>query len=200
MQIEIDRNKLAAYGLSILDIVDAINKFSSAQPAGRLTFNSNEFIIRVDTLARPAELPRLLGLPITAVALDKGRGTRGWSAKHRNWVRGGFWSLMARSCVSGNHLPTSFQTKKWKRQAQNMLRQKEAELAAAKERVAQMQATGEMAQAKIAQAKAMAQAAQAKVRQAEVAIQAALKCGREVKRRCPKAKSERGPTEVRNAS
>jgi len=77
LQIEIDRNKLAAYGLSILDIVDAINKFSTAQPAGRLTFNSNEFIIRVDTLARPDELHRLLDIPITAVALDKGRGTRG---------------------------------------------------------------------------------------------------------------------------
>jgi hydrophobic/amphiphilic exporter-1 (mainly G- bacteria), HAE1 family len=77
LQIEVDRNKLAAYGLSILDIVDAINRFSTAQPAGRLTFNANEFLIRIDTLARPDELHRLLDIPIAAVAMGAGQGTRG---------------------------------------------------------------------------------------------------------------------------
>lgn len=67
LQIEVDRNRLAAYRLSILDVVNAINRFSTAQPAGRLTFNSNESIIRVDTLAQPDTLHRLLEIPLAAV-------------------------------------------------------------------------------------------------------------------------------------
>lgn len=67
LQIEVDRNKLAAYRLSIMDVVDAINRFSTAQPAGRLTFNSNEFIVRVDNLVGPDTLHRLLNIPLAAV-------------------------------------------------------------------------------------------------------------------------------------
>lgn len=66
LQIEVDRNKLAAYGLSILDVVDAINRFSIAQPAGRLTFQDNEFLIRLDNLAQPDRLDRLLDIPLAA--------------------------------------------------------------------------------------------------------------------------------------
>jgi HAE1 family hydrophobic/amphiphilic exporter-1 len=89
LQIEVDRNKLAAYGLSILDIVDAINRFSTAQPAGRLTFNSNEFLIRIDTLARPDELYRLLDIPIAAVAMGAGQGTRGMGVSEAAGMVGG---------------------------------------------------------------------------------------------------------------
>lgn len=70
MQIEVDRDKLAAYRLSIMDVVNAINRFSTAQPAGRLTFNSNESIIRIDTLAQPDTLHRLLNIPLAAIDLS----------------------------------------------------------------------------------------------------------------------------------
>jgi HAE1 family hydrophobic/amphiphilic exporter-1 len=99
LQIEVDRNKLAAYGLSILDIVDAINRFSTAQPAGRLTFNANEFLIRIDTLARPDELHRLLDIPIAAIARGAGQGTRGkgrgaWFQGRREWLAGWAWRVV----------------------------------------------------------------------------------------------------------
>jgi len=68
LQIEVDRDKLAAYGLSIMDVVDAINRFSVAQPAGRLTFNANEYIVRIDTLARPDTLHKLLDIPLAALS------------------------------------------------------------------------------------------------------------------------------------
>lgn len=77
LQIEVDRNKLAAYRLSITDIVDAINRFSTAQPAGRLTFDANEFIIRVDNLVQPDTIDHLLDIPIAAVSGNMGQGTRG---------------------------------------------------------------------------------------------------------------------------
>lgn len=70
LQIEVDRDKLAAYRLSIMDVVNAINRFSTAQPAGRLTFNSNESIIRIDTLAQPDTLHRLLNIPLAAIDLS----------------------------------------------------------------------------------------------------------------------------------
>ncbi|MCX7969549.1 MAG: efflux RND transporter permease subunit [Armatimonadetes bacterium] len=76
LQIEVDRNKLAAYQLSINDIVDAINRFNTAQPAGRLTFDANEFIIRVDNLVQPETVERLLDIPILATSRDTGQGTR----------------------------------------------------------------------------------------------------------------------------
>ncbi len=77
LHIEVDRTKLAAYQLSITDIVDAINRFSTAQPAGRLTFDANEFVIRIDNLARPDALDRLLDIPIAAVPVGAGQGSAG---------------------------------------------------------------------------------------------------------------------------
>ncbi|MFN3422951.1 MAG: efflux RND transporter permease subunit, partial [Armatimonadota bacterium] len=77
LHIEVDRNKLAAYRLSITDIVDAINRFSTAQPAGRLTFDSNEFVIRVDNLVQPDTIDRLLDIPIAAVSGNAERGAQG---------------------------------------------------------------------------------------------------------------------------
>lgn len=80
LHIEVDRNKLAAYRLSITDIVDAINRFSTAQPAGRLTFDSDEFVIRVDNLVQPNTIDRLLDIPIAAVSGNAGQGTQGVGA------------------------------------------------------------------------------------------------------------------------
>jgi len=68
LQIEVDRDKLAAYSLSILDIVDAINRFSTTQYAGRVTFDANEVIFRIDNLAQPDTLHHLLNTPLLALS------------------------------------------------------------------------------------------------------------------------------------
>ncbi len=51
LQVLIDRQKLNAYGLSILDVRDAIDKQNVAKPAGRLTYKNQESIVRIDSLA-----------------------------------------------------------------------------------------------------------------------------------------------------
>lgn len=54
LQVLVDRNKLAGFGLSILDVRDALDKQNVAKPAGRLTSGSEEAIARIDTLASGA--------------------------------------------------------------------------------------------------------------------------------------------------
>jgi len=54
LRVVVNRDKLAAYGYSILDVRDAIDKNSVARPAGVLTSGPNESIIRVADLARNA--------------------------------------------------------------------------------------------------------------------------------------------------
>jgi len=54
LRVVVDRDKLAAYGYSILDVRDAINKNSVARPAGVLTSGAGESIIRVADLAQSA--------------------------------------------------------------------------------------------------------------------------------------------------
>jgi HAE1 family hydrophobic/amphiphilic exporter-1 len=65
MQVIVDRNKLAAYSLSILDVRNAIDRFNVSRPAGTLTTSAQEDIVRVDTRARSAE--DVLNYPITSV-------------------------------------------------------------------------------------------------------------------------------------
>ena len=55
LKVVVDRDKLAAYGYSILDVRDAIDKNSVAKPAGVLTSGPNESIVRVSALAQNAE-------------------------------------------------------------------------------------------------------------------------------------------------
>jgi HAE1 family hydrophobic/amphiphilic exporter-1 len=55
LQVLVDRNRLAGYGLSILDVRDAIDKQNVAKPAGRLSYASAESIVRIDTLARDSK-------------------------------------------------------------------------------------------------------------------------------------------------
>ncbi|MGQ9736357.1 MAG: efflux RND transporter permease subunit [Armatimonadota bacterium] len=55
MQVIVDRKRLAAYGLSILHIRDALDRNNVAKPAGVLTSGGDEEIVRVDTLGRDAE-------------------------------------------------------------------------------------------------------------------------------------------------
>lgn len=54
LQVLVDRNKLAGFGLSILDIRDALDRQNIAKPAGRLTYKNGESIARIDTLAHGA--------------------------------------------------------------------------------------------------------------------------------------------------
>jgi HAE1 family hydrophobic/amphiphilic exporter-1 len=55
LQVIVDREKLAAYGFSILDVKNAIDRFNVSRPAGVLTSGPHEGIIRVDTRALRAE-------------------------------------------------------------------------------------------------------------------------------------------------
>ncbi|BDI31047.1 multidrug ABC transporter [Capsulimonas corticalis] len=54
LRVEINRDKLAAYGFSIMDVRDAIDKNSVAKPAGVITAGPNESIIRMADLAQSA--------------------------------------------------------------------------------------------------------------------------------------------------
>lgn len=66
MQVVVDREKMAAYRLSILDVKNAIDRYNVSRPAGTLTNGPQEGIVRVDTRALSAE--DILGYPITSVA------------------------------------------------------------------------------------------------------------------------------------
>jgi len=64
LQIIVDRNKLAAYGLSITAVRDTIDKFNVAKPGGILTSGDHEAIVRVDSkVVSPDDL---LALPVIA--------------------------------------------------------------------------------------------------------------------------------------
>ncbi len=65
LQVVVDRNKLAAYGLSILDVKNSIDKFNVTRPGGTLTSGSRESIIRLDMRAQNAE--DILNYPVAAV-------------------------------------------------------------------------------------------------------------------------------------
>ena len=54
LRVVVNRDKLAAYGYSILDVRDAIDKNSVAKPAGTLTNGASETIVRVADLAQNA--------------------------------------------------------------------------------------------------------------------------------------------------
>ncbi|MCL4552357.1 MAG: efflux RND transporter permease subunit [Candidatus Marsarchaeota archaeon] len=66
LQVVVDRNKLAAYRLSILDVRDAIDRYNVSRSAGLLTDSSGERMARVDSLALDAET--VLQYPITSVS------------------------------------------------------------------------------------------------------------------------------------
>jgi HAE1 family hydrophobic/amphiphilic exporter-1 len=55
LRVVVDRDKLAAYDYSILDVRDTIDRNSVARPAGILTSGPNESIVRVADLAQDAQ-------------------------------------------------------------------------------------------------------------------------------------------------
>lgn len=55
LQVVVNREKLAAYHLSILDVKQAIDRANVNEPGGTLTDGANEAIVRVDTRAASAD-------------------------------------------------------------------------------------------------------------------------------------------------
>lgn len=73
LQVIVDRNKLAAYGLSILDVKNAIDRYNVSRSAGQLTSKANERIVRSDSLALNSET--VLDYPIASVTNGEAIGT-----------------------------------------------------------------------------------------------------------------------------
>jgi HAE1 family hydrophobic/amphiphilic exporter-1 len=66
LQVVVDRTRLAAYGLSITHVRDAIDAYNVAKPGGTLTAGPQEAIVRLNSLvATPRDL---LALPIMSMA------------------------------------------------------------------------------------------------------------------------------------
>jgi len=75
LQVVVDREKAAAYGLSILDVRNAIDRYNVSRPGGTLTSGDNEAIVRFDTRAISADM--VLNYPVAAVNPSTGRTQRG---------------------------------------------------------------------------------------------------------------------------
>ncbi|MBI3947140.1 MAG: efflux RND transporter permease subunit, partial [Armatimonadetes bacterium] len=58
LQVVVDRQKLAAYGLSILEVRNAIDRHNVSRPGGTITSGPDEAIVRFDTRAQDAETVR----------------------------------------------------------------------------------------------------------------------------------------------
>lgn len=66
LQVIVDRDKLAAYRLSILDVRNAIDKYNVSKSGGVLTSGANEAIVRVDT--RATDPQTVLNYPIASIS------------------------------------------------------------------------------------------------------------------------------------
>ena len=85
MQVIVDREKLAAYRLSILDVRNAIDRSNVTRSAGAITNGTQEGIIRVDTRARNAQ--DVLEYPITSIAANT--SSSGAAGSNSSGVGGG---------------------------------------------------------------------------------------------------------------
>ncbi|MFQ6096434.1 MAG: efflux RND transporter permease subunit [Armatimonadota bacterium] len=56
LQVIVDRERLGAYGLSILDVKRALDRYNVSRPGGTLTSGPDEAIVRFDTRAVSAEM------------------------------------------------------------------------------------------------------------------------------------------------
>lgn len=54
MQVRVDRDKLTSYGISMIDVRDAMDRYNRAEPSGLLTDERDEPVLRIDTLAKSA--------------------------------------------------------------------------------------------------------------------------------------------------
>ncbi|MHB1460126.1 MAG: efflux RND transporter permease subunit [Armatimonadota bacterium] len=66
LQVIIDRDKLASYKLSILDVRNAIDKYNVSRSGGTITSGANEAIVRIDTRAMSAQT--VLNYPIASIS------------------------------------------------------------------------------------------------------------------------------------
>lgn len=78
LQVVVDREKLAAYGLSILDVRDAIDRSNVTRSSGTLTNDEQEGIVRVDTRAESAQ--DILNYPIREAQAPSSASTAAPSA------------------------------------------------------------------------------------------------------------------------
>ena len=81
LQVIIDRDKLAGYKLSIIDVKNAIDRYNVGRSAGTLTSGSDESIVRIDTKALDSQT--VLNYPIASVtgsSIQPLRGSSGGSS------------------------------------------------------------------------------------------------------------------------
>jgi HAE1 family hydrophobic/amphiphilic exporter-1 len=104
LRVVVDRDKLAAYGFSILDVRDAIDKNSVAKPAGLITGGPDETIVRVADLAQNPQTVenyplgvksgRVVAIKDVATVLDMPREQRsGYHYVYNDGVRKGIEGL-----------------------------------------------------------------------------------------------------------
>jgi HAE1 family hydrophobic/amphiphilic exporter-1 len=74
LQVIVDRDRLAAHNLSILDVRNAVDRYNVSRPGGTLTSGGDESIVRFDTRARDAGT--VAGYPVAAVS-PSGQVVRG---------------------------------------------------------------------------------------------------------------------------
>ena len=73
LQVIVDRNKLAAYGLGITAVRDTIDKYNVAKPGGILTAGANEAIVRLDNkVTDPQDLRNLPIISATSASPKPG--------------------------------------------------------------------------------------------------------------------------------
>jgi len=65
MQVVVDRERLAAYKMSLMDLKNALDMQNLSRPAGTLTFQDRELLVRTDTRARTPE--EVAAYPITSM-------------------------------------------------------------------------------------------------------------------------------------
>jgi len=65
IQVIVDRKKLAAYGISTLQLRQVLDAHNVAKPAGVITADTDEEIVRLDTLGRDADT--IANYPLTSV-------------------------------------------------------------------------------------------------------------------------------------
>lgn len=108
-QVIADRDKLAAYGLSILDLRNTLDSYNVNRPAGTITAGGTEDIVRLDTRALSAQ--DILDYPIRAVSPASAAGgptgsTTGGSAPSGGMSGGGMSGGMSGGAAPRAPAPT----------------------------------------------------------------------------------------------
>lgn len=105
LQVIVDKDRLAAYGLSILDVRDAIDRANVSSSAGTLTNGPNETIVRVET--RAASAMDVANYPIMS-ASSESRSIPTTSSPNGG-MGGGMGGASEPSSPSQSGSPTGFQ-------------------------------------------------------------------------------------------